>query len=55
LDFAWLKASRQRPVEGCISVSPLTSVFMLGALEFERDGLLEVEDGRTVHGEVAAV
>ena len=30
-------------------------VFMLGGLEFERDGLLEIEDGRAVHGEVAAV
>jgi hypothetical protein len=30
-------------------------VFMLGGLEFERDCLLEVEDGRVVHGEVAAV
>ena len=47
--------ARQRPVEWCISVSPSTSVFMLGGLEFERDVLLEVEDGRVVHGEVAAV
>ena len=30
-------------------------VFMFGGLEFERDGLAEVEDGRAVHGEVAAV
>ena len=30
-------------------------VFMLGGLELERDGLLEIEDGRAVHGEVAAV
>ncbi len=45
----------QRPVEWCISVSSSTSVSMLGGLEFERDGLLEIEDGRTVHGEVAAV
>ena len=28
---------------------------MLGGLEFERDGLLEIEDGRAVRGEVAAV
>jgi hypothetical protein len=45
----------QRPVEWCISVSSSTSVFMLGGLEFERDVLLEIEDGRAVHGEVAAV
>jgi len=45
----------QRPVEWCISVGSSTSVFMLGGLEFERDGLLEIEDGRAVHGEVAAV
>ncbi len=25
---------------------------MLGGLELERDVLLEIEDGRTVHGEV---
>jgi hypothetical protein len=30
-------------------------VSMLGGLEFERDGLLEVEGVRAVHGEVAAV
>ena len=29
-------------------------VFLLG-VEFERDGLLEVEDGRAVQGWVAAV
>jgi hypothetical protein len=46
---------RQRPVEWCISVRSSTSVFMLGGLEFEREVLLEVEDGRVVHGEVAAV
>ncbi len=33
----------------------LTLVFMLGSLKFERNVLLEIEDGRTVHGEVAAV
>jgi hypothetical protein len=45
----------QRPVEWCISVRSSTSVSMLGGLEFEREVLLEVEDGRAVHGEVAAV
>ncbi len=45
----------QRPVEWCISVRSSTPVFMLGGLEFERDVVLEVEDGRVVHGEVAAV
>ena len=30
-------------------------VFMLGGLEFERYGLLEVEDDCVAHGEVAAV
>jgi hypothetical protein len=53
-EVALLRA-RQRPVEWCISVRSSTSVFMLGGLEFERDVLLEVEDGRAVHGEVAAV
>lgn len=30
-------------------------VFMLGGLEFERDGLLEMEAGDVLHGGVAAV
>jgi hypothetical protein len=30
-------------------------VFVFGGLEFERDVLLEIEDGRAVHGQVAAV
>lgn len=46
---------RQRPVEWWISVRSSTMVFMLGGFEFERDCLLEIEDGRVVHGEVAAV
>ena len=46
---------RQRPVEWCISASLSTSVFVFGGLEFERDVLLEIEDGRAVHGQVAAV
>ena len=28
---------------------------MFGGLEFEGEGLLEIEDGHAVHGEVAAV
>ena len=50
-----MAALGQRPVEWWISVRSSTMVFMLGGLKFERDGLLEVEDGRAVHGEVAAV
>ena len=50
-----VKLSRQCPVELGASVSSSTSVFMVGSLEYERDALLEVEDGLLVHGEVAAV
>jgi hypothetical protein len=46
---------RQRPVEWWISVPSSTTWCRFGVLEFERDGLLEIEDGRAVHGEVATV
>lgn len=44
----------QRPVEWCVSVRSSTMSFMLGGLELKRDGLVELEGGDVVHGEVAA-
>jgi hypothetical protein len=45
----------QRLVEWWLSMRLTTTCFMRGGLEYERGGLIEIEDARAINGDVAVV